>query len=118
MRARLFIILIFIVNACGQRKIEDKQIEEIQISEQKSVVEESEEEPLGKGKITTMADGVDVQRVNLWSTTGSDRVTTSHLTNGEKVIVLKDEDPYYRVETANGDGRKGYCMKEFVIRSK
>lgn len=64
-----------------------------------------------------MADGMDVQRVNLWSTTHSNRVTTSHLTNGKKVIILKDEDPYYLIETANGDGRKGYCMKGFVIKS-
>lgn len=78
---------------------------------------DSSVKPIGKGKPTTMADGMDVQRVNLWSTTHSNRVTTSHLTNGKKVIILKDEDPYYLIETANGDGRKGYCMKGFVIKS-
>jgi hypothetical protein len=92
-------------------KTEDKSVEEISTVEQKPTPK-----PIGKGKITTMADGMDVQRVNLWSSTGYDRVTTSHLTNGEKVLILKDAGQYYLIETANGDGRKGYCMKEFVIK--
>jgi hypothetical protein len=121
MKTGLLIILAFMFLACEQSKSEDKQIDEIPTSETKPLIEEPTKEelkPIGKGKITTMADGMDVKRVNLWSTTDSDRVTTSHLTNGEKVIILKDEDPYYLIETANGDGRRGYCMKDFVIKSK
>lgn len=121
MKTRLLIILSFILGACGQSNNEDKKFEEIATSATKSIDEEPKKEelkPIGKGEITTMADGMDVQRVNLWSTTSSDRVTTSHLTNGEKVIILQDEDPYYLIETASGDGRRGYCMKDFVIKSK
>ena len=35
--------------------------------------------------------------------------------NNEAVIILEDNDPYYLVESANHDGRKGYCLKDFII---
>ena len=117
MKAVIFIILFCIVGACGQKNSENDQVEIITTSEPQPTIEDiktEEPKPIGKGKITTMADGIDVQRVNLWSTTGSNRITTSHLIHGEKVIVLREEGPYYLIETVNVDGRKGYCMKEFV----
>ena len=40
------------------------------------------------------------------------------MTNGEEVIILKDVEPYYLVESVKSDGRKGYCMKGFVILIK
>ena len=73
---------------------------------------------IGKGKITTIADGYDVKRVNLWSSISSERKIVAYMTKGEKVIILKDADPYYLVESANMDGRKGYCMKDLVILSE
>jgi len=73
---------------------------------------------IGSGTITTIADGFDVQRVNLWNSISSGRKVSAYMTNGEEVIILKDEDPYFLVESANGDGRKGYCMKDFVILKK
>lgn len=73
---------------------------------------------LGKGTITTIADGYDVHRVNLWSSTDGNRTMTGFLTMGEKVNILGDDDPYFYVESANGDGREGYCMKGFVIEEK
>ena len=35
--------------------------------------------------------------------------------NGEKIKVLQDSDSYYLVESLKEDGRKGYCLKEFVV---
>ncbi len=75
-------------------------------------------QPIGTGKITTIADGFDVRRVNLFSTTGPNRTINASLIDGEKVNILRDEDPYYFVETSNGDGRRGYCIKGFVIKTK
>ncbi len=75
-------------------------------------------ELLGTGKITTMADGFDVKRVNLFSATSGDRKIDAFLTNGTTVKILLDAEPYYFVETTNGDGKRGYCMKGFVIRDK
>lgn len=80
--------------------------------------QEIKQTAIGSGTITTVADGFDVKVVNLWSSTGSDRKRTSAMKNGEEVIILKVDEPYYLVESANGDGRKGYCMKEFVILKK
>lgn len=73
---------------------------------------------IGRGIITTIADGYDVKEVNLWSSTTSDRKRTGSMRNGEEVIILKEDVPYYLIESAKGDGRKGYCMKEFVILKK
>ncbi len=73
---------------------------------------------IGSGTITTIADGFDVKRVNLWNSISSGRKVVGYMTNGEEVIVLMDEEPYFLVESANGDGRKGYCMKGFVVLKK
>ncbi len=73
---------------------------------------------IGSGHITTIVDNYDVKKVNLWSSTLSSRKIVASMVNDEKVYILKDEDPYYLVESANGDGRKGYCMKGFIIVTK
>jgi len=73
---------------------------------------------MGSGHITTNVDNYDVKKVNLWSSTSSSRKMIASMVNGEKVNILKVEDPYYLIESANGDGRKGYCMKEFIIVTK
>jgi uncharacterized protein YgiM (DUF1202 family) len=80
--------------------------------------QETKRTAIGRGLITTIADGYDVKEVNLWSATTSDRKRTGSMRNGEEVIILKEDVPYYLIESANGDGRKGYCMKEFVILRK
>ena len=72
--------------------------------------------PIATGKITTIADGYDVGKVNLWSSTNaSTRRIVKSLRNGDKVIVWKYAEPYYQVESASKDGIKGYFMKGFVI---
>ena len=80
--------------------------------------QETKHAVIGYGVITTIADGYDVKEVNLWSSTDSNRRRTGSMRNGEEVIILKKDVPYYLIESANGDGRKGYCMKEFVILKK
>ncbi|WP_417602888.1 hypothetical protein [Owenweeksia hongkongensis] len=78
--------------------------------------EESEEvNPIGKGRITTLVDGVDVQRVNLFSSTNSSRRQICALKNGEKVDVLRVEEPYFFIKSKSDNSCQGYCMKEFVI---
>ena len=97
----ILLILIFIFSCnSNDKKTDSNQIE------------------IGRGTITTIADDYDVKKVNLWSSTGSERKITGSMQNGEQVIILKDDDPYYLVKSANGDGRKGYCMKGFVILQK
>ena len=77
---------------------------------------EPEPEPIATGRITTIADGIDVGKVNLWSSTdGSTRRIVKSLRNGDKVVVWKDANPYFQVESASRDGIKGYCMKGFVV---
>lgn len=97
----IFFILIFIFSCNSNDKKQDSPQAEI-----------------GHGIITSIADGYDVKEVNLWSTTDSNRKRTGSMRNGEEVIILKEEAPYYLIQSANGDGRKGYCMKEFVILKK
>lgn len=70
--------------------------------------------PIADGKITTSFNGFDVQTVNLWNSPGVEKTITSRLSKGEEIRILKDEDPYYFIETAQGDKRRGYCMKQFV----
>lgn len=79
---------------------------------------ESNQTKYRQGTITTIADGYDVQRVNLWSTTGSGRSIVGYFVNGDKVMIVKDEDPYYKVRSISNDNLEGYCMKGFVILAK
>ena len=97
----IFLILIFIFSCNSNNQKPDSHPTEI-----------------GRGIITTIADGYDVKVVNLWSSTDSKRKRTGSMRNGEEVIILKEEAPYYLIQSANGDGRKGYGMKEFVILKK
>ncbi len=56
-----------------------------------------------------------VKKVNLWSSTNSDRKAHGFMLNGEKVEILEDKDIYYLVKSVSGNKRKGYCKKGFVI---
>lgn len=80
--------------------------------------QDSNQIKIGRGLISTITDGYDVKEVNLWSSTDSSRKRTGSMKNGEEVIILKEEAPYYLIRSAKGDGRKGYCMKEFIIPKK
>jgi hypothetical protein len=71
--------------------------------------------PICDGKISTSINGIDIMEVNLWNSTDEDRIIISHLPKGEEIKILKDEDPYYLIETANGNKQRGYCMKEFIV---
>lgn len=75
----------------------------------------TEETIIGSGRITTIIDGYDVRKVNLWSSTSSSRTPQGFMLNGEQVKILKDVDPYYLVKSISGNKREGYCMKGFVI---
>lgn len=75
--------------------------------------------PIGKGKINTFADGSDVGRVNLWSSTnGRTRKEVCSLKNGEPVNILEEGETYILVEAVIKKSCRGYCMKEFVTKSK
>ena len=71
-------------------------------------------EPIGTGKITTKVDGMDVKKVNLWSSASSKRTIVCSMTNNQEVKILEDEDPYFLVESIKDSKCKGYCMKGFV----
>lgn len=117
MKSLTLILFSTFLLSCGQPSPENVSTNETTQTDQNLNSDETEK-IIGTGKITSIADGFDVKIVNLWSTTGEDRKNTGSVTNGEKVNILADEDPYYLIETSNGDGRKGYCMKEFVIPDK
>ena len=97
----IFFILVFLLSCNSNDKKQD-----------------SNQTEMVRGKITTIVDDYDVKKVNLWSTTDSNRKKTGSMKNGEEVIILKEDDPYYLIESANRDGRKGYCMKGFVVLQK
>ena len=111
MKTLTIVLLAFILFACNEKRTTDKTT---QATENNKV----EIQPISFGKITTIADGFDVKRVNLWSSTNAKRKVQAFMTNGEKIKVLEDSDPYYLVESVNGDGRKGFCMKGFVVIDK
>ena len=110
----LLVIAPVVVYACVQqsKKTETEQV----IPKTEPAKTTPKPVPIATGKITTIADGIDVQKVNLWSSTdGSTRRVVKSLRNGDRVVVWKDAEPYYQVESASKDGIKGYCMKGFVI---
>lgn len=125
MKNVLILIAAVILMSCAQNKAENEN----KTQERKTVpavkqppveVQQPKKEeiiPIGKGKITTIVDGFDVRQVKLWSTTGAGRIAIASLKNGEKIKILKDEDPYYLIETSTGSIQRGYCMKNFVIKS-
>jgi hypothetical protein len=117
------VLTIIIVISCGQEKKNNDG--ELQSLEPKPTdlpkteeVKKEDPKPIGTGKVNSIVDGFDVQRVNLFNSTSSNRTINCYLKNGDKVNVLKDADPYYLVEKQTDKGCKGYCMKEFVILNK
>jgi hypothetical protein len=70
----------------------------------------------GTGRITSIADGVELGKVNLWTSTSSNRSVECTVIKGQKVRITEDADPYYYVEAIGRSDCEGYCMKEFVIR--
>jgi hypothetical protein len=71
---------------------------------------------IGTGRINTIADGVELGKVNLWTSTSSSRKVECTVIKGQKVRITEDADPYYYVEAIGRSGCEGYCMKEFVDR--
>lgn len=67
------------------------------------------------GRITSIADGVELGKVNLWSSTSSSRSIECTVIKGQKVRITEDADPYYYVEAIGRSDCEGYCMKEFII---
>lgn len=78
---------------------------------------EENENPIGSGTITTIADGFDVKIVNLWSSSSNDRKIIAKMSKGDKVHIIEDNDPYYYIELVKSN-KKGYCMKGFVTSIK
>ncbi len=73
---------------------------------------ENKPEPKRYGRITSIADGYDVKRVNLWSSTGSDRRVVAFCVNNEKVEVKHRSSGYVFVVKSDGTG--GYCLEGFL----
>lgn len=117
MKEKLALLTLMLSLSCGQNKNGQEQSQKPVDTVPSTGKEEKEKKPI-TGIIITIADGYDVKRVNLFTSTSPDRTITCFLTNGEKVKILLDADPYYFVERANGKGCRGYCMKGFVIIDK
>ena len=114
----LLLFTIFFLGGCNSSEVkkESQKISKTQNKEPKT--EELENlEPIGNGKITTVADGLEMKQVNLWSSTSSKRRIVCSLTNAEKVSILEDADPYYLVQSMGDKSCKGYCMKGFIIKN-
>ena len=72
-------------------------------------------------RITTIVDGFDVKRVNLYSSTSSDRKVVAYCLNYEEVSVLDSvptgltsvgEEYYIKVKKSTGD--EGWCLSGFL----
>jgi hypothetical protein len=120
MKALFFLTLIIFVS-CSQtnrnndgQSFESKQIDTISTEEQKKEIVKQ----FVTGTITSIADGFDVKRVNLYNSTSSDRRISCYLLNGDKIRILEDAEPYYLVEKIDGQVCKGYCMKGFIVLDK
>ena len=67
------------------------------------------------GTINTIADGFDVQHVNIWSSCSNGRYKLYHLNNGMKVEIVDENDDYYKVRPLDEPSKEaGWCMKGFV----
>ncbi len=62
--------------------------------------------------ITTIADGYDVQKVNLWDSTDENRKIVGYCINNEKVKVGHRYKGYAYI--IKKDGTAGYCLEEFL----
>lgn len=113
----LFAMSIFI--SCIQKETSNKN-EVNDVLENRAIFEENQEVEkelttiMGKGVIITNVDGIDVQRVNLWSSASSKKSINCYLTNNEQIKILEDQDPYFLVKSVNKPNCYGYCMKGFV----
>jgi hypothetical protein len=123
MKNGLIILTLLISFSCGQEKTnrdgKAQQLDQKPIKTEELKTEEikvEEQKPIGTGKITTIADGYDVKRVNLFSSTSSNRTINCYLKKEDKVNILEDADPYYLVEQVSSKGCKGYCMKDSLFR--
>ena len=108
MKTLIIILITLLIYSCNEKRISDEGNEAT-----KNNTEEIQ--PIAFGKITTISDGFDVRKVNLCSSTNTDRKVLASMKNGEKIKVLQDSDSYYLVESLKEDGRKGYCLKDFVV---
>jgi hypothetical protein len=115
MKHPLLLFLLLTLLSCNNNSsnhIQDKVKSENTAKEKENA--KSIDNKLGVGKITSIADGFDVQVVNLWSSTISSRTIVGKMYQGDTVIILKDAEPYYYLELVKSKV-KGYCMKGFVI---
>lgn len=63
--------------------------------------------------VTSIADGMDIKQVNLWSSTdGNTRKVVGYCVNNEKVEVMEHFDPYVKVKKT--DGTEGWFMEGFL----
>ena len=66
--------------------------------------------------ITTIIDGNDIGKVNLWDhKTDRDHVIIS-CTNNQKVTILEDDGAYVKCKTESG--KVGWCMRGFIKQYK
>lgn len=120
-----FLVLLLLIGCSNNDRVqvvndkkssEPKQAKVVGTMLEEQTQEESQEiNPIGTGRITTLVDGADVQRVNLFSSTNSSRRQVCALKNGEKVDILRVEEPYFFIKSKSDNSCQGYCMKEFVI---
>lgn len=65
-------------------------------------------------RINSVADGVELGKVNLWTSTTSSRKIVCAAVKGQKVKIVKSDGPYHYVEAIGRPDCAGYCMKGFV----
>lgn len=122
MKKRLFIFGFIILFSCNNKQnipvndnsevvIEKKSDTIIKTSTE--ITPASKPAPLDKkAKITSIADGYDVERVNLWSSTSENRVIIDHCVNNEDIIILEYSLPYVKIKKKNGS--VGWVMDGFI----
>ena len=96
-----------IVNIADVKKEDSTPKEKKEVKEVKEVKKAKQ-----YAKITTIADGYDVKRVNLWSSSTSNRTQVGFCTNNEKVEILEYSGEYVKIRKT--DGIEGWCMSEFL----
>lgn len=62
--------------------------------------------------VTTVADGMDIKEVNIWSSVNPDRVVVGRCKKNEKVQVLSFSDPYVKIKKQNGI--EGWFMEGWI----
>lgn len=97
------LLLIFI--SCSQ---------ESQKSDESKTQKREELKTIWTGRINSIAEGHDVQRVNLWNSANNDRTIVCYLKNGDMVNVKKVVGSYLLVQSVSDNTCKGYCMAGFV----